>query len=130
MRYVSNDPVGVGTHEIETVVLWGRRLVTETEITAYERNSRVSFDYVSGPYRVRGTRSFEPVERGTRFTFELESQAIGVLDRLLTPIMGTIYQRQLAGCLARMRTILEAEDRSAAESIVSPSSRADAGPTD
>jgi hypothetical protein len=49
MRYVSDDPVGVGTHEIETVVVWGRRVVTETEITAYEPNNLVSFGCVSGP---------------------------------------------------------------------------------
>lgn len=117
MRYLSDDPVGVGTHEIETAVVWGRRVVTETVITAHEPNSRVSFDYVSGPYRIRGSRSFEPVERATLFTFALESEAIGLLDRLLSPMLGRLYQRQLDGSVARMRTILETTDRGAAEPV-------------
>jgi uncharacterized membrane protein len=117
MRYVSGDPVGVGTHEIETIVVWGRRVVTETEITAYEPNSRVSFDYVSGPFRVRGSRSFERAERGTRFTFDLESQAVGRLDRLLGPLMGPVYQRQLNGSVARIRAILEAGDAGGSEPV-------------
>ena len=111
MRYVSDDPVGVGTHEVETAVLWGRRVVTETEITAYEPNRRVSFDYVSGPFRIQGSRSFEPVDAGTRFTMVLDSQGIGLVDRLFDPMMGPIFQRRLDGSLARMRTILEASDR-------------------
>jgi len=117
MRYISGDPVGVGTHEIETVVLWGRRVVTETEITAFEPNSRVSFDYVSGPFRVRGSRSFERLERGTRFTFDLESRAIGRLDRLLAPLMGPVYQRQLDGSVDHMKAILEAGDAGRSEPV-------------
>lgn len=109
MRYVSDETVGVGTHEIETSALWGRRVVTETEITAYEPNSRVSFDYVSGPYRVRGSRSFEPVDRGTRFTIALESQATGPVDRLLAPVLGPMYQRHLDRCVARLKAILEGD---------------------
>jgi hypothetical protein len=97
--------------------VWGRRVVTETQITAYEPNSRVSFDYISGPFRVRGTRSFEPVERGTRFTFDLESQAVGRLDRLLAPLMGPVYQRQLNGSVARIRAILEAGDAGGSEPV-------------
>ncbi|HET9347218.1 MAG TPA: SRPBCC family protein [Candidatus Limnocylindrales bacterium] len=117
MRYVSDDPVGVGTREIETVVVWGRRVVTETEITAYEPNRLVSFGYVSGPIRVRGSRTFETVEGGTRFTFALESQATGLLDRLISPITGFLYQRQLDGSVGRMRTILESKSHGAVESV-------------
>ena len=117
MQYVSDDPVGVGTHEIETVAVWGRRVVTETEVTAYEPNRLVSFGYVSGPFRVRGSRSFETVEGGTRFTFALESQATGLLDRLISPMMGFLYQRQLDGSVARMRTILESNSQGEAGSV-------------
>jgi Polyketide cyclase / dehydrase and lipid transport len=118
-RYVSDGPVGVGTHEIETAVLWGRRIVTETEITEYDANSVLSFDYVSGPFRVRGSRSFEAVEGGTLFTYTLESEAIGVLDRLITRVTGPIfYQRLLDGYVARMRTILESNERVAMGSAV------------
>ena len=117
MRYVSDGPVGVGTREIETAVLWRWRVVTETEITAYEPTSRVSFDYVSGPFRVRGSRWFERVERGTRFTFDLELQAMGRLDRLLAPLMGPVYQRQLKASLARLKAIIEGGEDGASEPV-------------
>ncbi len=98
-------------------MLWGRRIVTETRITEYEANTLLSFDYVSGPFRVRGSRSFESVERGTLFTYTLESEAIGLRDRLLVGMTGTFfYRRLLEGYVARMKTILETNDQLAAES--------------
>ena len=108
MRYLSDDRVGAGTRALETSVLWGRRVVTESVITVYEPNRRVDFDYVSGPFRVRGSRRFEPVDGRTMVTSELEWYPTRRLARLVAPVMGRSYQRTLDRYLALLRTILEA----------------------
>ena len=107
IRFLSEEPVAVGTHALETSVLLGRRVVTESVITAYEPNRRVEFDYVSGPFRVRGSRTFEPADGGTRVTSELEWRPASRLGRLIAPAMRPGYQRTLDRYLARLRTILE-----------------------
>lgn len=106
LRLVSGEP-GVGTHAIETSMLWGRRIVTETVITAYEPNRLVAFDYVSGPFRVDGRRTFEPAEGGTRVTVELEWNPASRVARLIEPAMARPYQRTIERYVDRLRTILE-----------------------
>ena len=107
IRYVPDDRVGVGTHAIETSVLWGRRMVTESVITAYERNRRVDFVFISGPFRVRGSRTFELVDGATLVTSELEWHPTRRAARLIAPLMGRSYQRTLDRYLVRLRTVLE-----------------------
>ena len=115
LHYLSDGPIGVGMHELETSRLFGRSVVTETRISVYEPNREVAFEYVSGPYRVRGSRYFEPVDGGTRLTFTLESQAGSRLEGLLDPVLAFLYQRMVNGYVLRLKTILEssaaAEDR-------------------
>ena len=110
MRYLSEEPVGVGIHALETSVLWGRRLVTETLISAYDPNRRLDWDFVSGPFRVRGSRTFEAVDGGTRVTSELEWNPAARLARMAAPAMTRSYQRMLDRNLQRLRTILEEGD--------------------
>jgi uncharacterized membrane protein len=107
LRYVSDGAVGPGTQVIETSVLWGRRVVTESVLTAYEPNCRVAFDYVSGPFRVRGSRTFEAVDGGTLVTSELEWYPSRRIARVIAPMMARSYQRTLDRYLARLGTILE-----------------------
>ena len=68
LRYLSDGPVGVGMRQLETSRLFGRTVVTESRISVHEPGREASFEYVSGPYRVRGSRWFEAVDGGTRFT--------------------------------------------------------------
>lgn len=107
LRYLSDGAVGVGTHAMETSILWGRRVTTESVITAYEPNLRVDFDYVAGPFRVRGSRRFEAVEGGTRVTSELEWRPTSRVGRMVAPMMRRGYQRMLDRYLLRVRAILE-----------------------
>jgi uncharacterized membrane protein len=107
LTYLSDDPVGVGIHQRETSMLVGRRVVTESRVSVYEPNERVDFEYLSGPYRVRGTRTFEDLEGRTRFTFALESEPAGVVQRLVLPALNFIYQRQLDGDLRRLKAVIE-----------------------
>jgi len=106
LRLVSGE-VAVGTHAIETSVLWGRRVVTETVITALEPNRLIAFDYVSGPFRVQGRRTCEPVDGGTRVTVELEWHPTSRVARVLQPAMAGVYQRTIERYVAHLGTILD-----------------------
>ena len=107
MRYLTDEPIGVGIHALETSVLWGRRVVTESFVSRYEPNRGFDWDYVSGPYRVRGSRTFESVEGRTRVTSELEWNPSSRVARLVAPTMGRGYRRMLDRNLERLRAILE-----------------------
>jgi uncharacterized membrane protein len=111
MRYLSDGPVGVGTRLRETSALLGRLVVTESVIPVFEMNARVDFDSVSGPFRVRGSRTFAAVVDGTRLTYELEWQPVGMY-RLVAPMVAGMYQRTVDRYLARVAAILEATPRS------------------
>lgn len=107
MRYTPDNNVGAGAHVTETSALFGRRVVTESLITAYEPNRRVDFESISGPYRVRGSRIFEPVDGGTRVTCELEWLPSRRAAKLIAPLMGRSYQRSMDRYAERLRAILE-----------------------
>jgi len=107
MRYVPEGSVGVGTHVIETSVLWGRRVVTESVITAFEANRRIDFESVSGPFRVRGMRAVEADGDATRMTSELEWLPTSRVARMIAPLMERSYQRTLDRYLTRLRAVLE-----------------------
>lgn len=107
MRYVPDHDIGLGTHVIETSVLLGRRVVTESVITAFEANRRVDFESVSGPFRVRGMRAVEPAGEGTRVTSELEWLPTSRLGRLIAPLMQRSYQRTLDRYVKRLCAVLE-----------------------
>jgi len=107
LRYLSDGPVGVGMRQLETSRLFGRTVVTESRISVHEPG-RDDFEYVSGPYRVRGSRWFEAVDGGTRFTFVLEAQPERLLDSLLDPVLGFLYQKMADRYVHRLKVILEA----------------------
>lgn len=109
MRYVPEGDMGLGTRVIETSVLVGRRVVTESVITAFEANRRVDFESISGPFRVRGMRAVEPAGEATRVTSQLEWLPTSRVGRLIAPLMERSYQRTLNRYLVRLRTILEVE---------------------
>jgi uncharacterized membrane protein len=113
MRYVPEGDIGLGTHVIETSVLLGRRVVTESVITAFEANRRVDFEAISGPFRVRGMRAVEAAGDATRVTSELEWLPTSRFWRLIAPMMERSYQRTLDRYVMRLRTVLEARDTDA-----------------
>jgi uncharacterized membrane protein len=107
IRYLTPDPIAVGSRELETARFFGRTARTETRVTEFEVPRRVAFEHVSGPYRVRGSRTFEAVPDGTRFTFRLESEVSFAFERLLVPLLGRLFQRQMDQNVARLKAILE-----------------------
>jgi len=105
--YLTPDPIAVGSRERETARFFGRTAVTETRVTAFDVPRRVAFEHISGPYRVRGSRAFEPVPGGTRFTFILDSEVSAAFERLLVPVLRRLFQRQMDQNVARLKSTLE-----------------------
>jgi hypothetical protein len=97
---------------VEVSQVAGQRLETTTDVTEYTPNERVVSKSISGPIPIVTSRSFEPVDGGTRFTYVLEGDESGVaLFRLLRPLLARWYQRKLEGYLDRMKQIVEARDQ-------------------
>ena len=107
LRYLTPDPIAVGSRELETARFFGRTARTETQVTEFEAPRRVAFEHISGPYRVRGSRTLEAVPEGTRFTFRLESEVSFAFERLMVPLLGRLFQRQMDQNVARLKAILE-----------------------
>lgn len=53
-----------------------------------------------------GQRLFEPVEEGTRFTYEI-SVELGLRCRLMAPLLARRFRRQVAEDLRRLKRLLE-----------------------
>jgi hypothetical protein len=115
LHYLSPDPIAVGSRELETARFFGRTAVTETRLTAFGSPRQLEFEHVSGPYRVRGRRTFEAVPGGTRFTFRLESEPSAPWERWLMPLLGGLFQRQMDRNVARLKEILEASEAATRE---------------
>ena len=112
VRYLSDEPVGVGIRQVETLAWMGRPVVTESMVSAYDPDREVAFESISGPYRVRGSRTFEAIDDRTRFTFALETEPVGFVQRLAMPALGLMYRRQVAGDLRRLKAAVEGRSAS------------------
>jgi uncharacterized protein YndB with AHSA1/START domain len=86
----------------------GRAVAADFEVTAYEPDSRLVFQVVTGPVRPRGEYQFSEVEGGTKVTFTLAAE-LGGLKRLL---MGRPVQKSMDAEMAnldRAKQILETD---------------------
>lgn len=109
MRYEPPGAPRVGARTREVMQLFGRRVTTVAEVVGFERDRRTAFQARGGPVPVRGSRTFEPVGEGTRFTYELSAQP-GGLWALLSPVLARTLRRQVEGDLKKLKTLLEQEN--------------------
>jgi hypothetical protein len=61
----------------------GRRISADFMYTAFEPNRLLEFQTISGPVRPRGRYEFDSVGEGTRLTFWLEAQLVGLKKLLM-----------------------------------------------
>ena len=64
---------------------------------------------VSGPVRMQGSYSFEPVDGGTRFSMEGETDAHGFF-KLAEPVFARMVRRDWATSCENLKDVLEASD--------------------
>lgn len=106
MRYETPDGPRVGARTREVMRILGGRATTVAEIVEFERDRRTAFESRGGPVPVRGSRKFEPVVDGTRFTYELSMRPEGPWA-LLAPVLATVLRRRAARDLRNLKRMLE-----------------------
>lgn len=121
-----NDPVwqgaivevrrgaGVPLHvdsEIEVVAqLLGRTFQATLVVTELEPMRRFGVRTSAGPVPMQGTYHLEPVERGTRFTVEGQTDAHGFF-KVAEPLFARRAHREWASSCETLKDLLEAEVR-------------------
>lgn len=100
----------VGTRSIDTIVEGGREMEMETEIVRYEPPRELDVKITGrgmnavSAYRLAG-------ERTTTVTHTQELR-LGGVAKLLTPFIGGQMEKRLREDLARLKTAVEAQERS------------------
>jgi carbon monoxide dehydrogenase subunit G len=83
----------------------GRQIVADVEIVEFEPQRRIAFRTIAGPVRPEGSYELEPVDGGTRVTFELRAQLRGP-SKLMAPMVASTMRSEVSQ-LERLRQELE-----------------------
>jgi uncharacterized protein YndB with AHSA1/START domain len=84
---------------------FGRRVPADYEVTEFEPDRRIGFRAIAGPVRPEGSYQLQPVDGGTRVTFELRCAPTG-MAKLMTPMVAKTMRSEVAQ-LDRLRAALE-----------------------
>ena len=106
MRYETPGVLRTGARTREIMRFLGGRVTTVAEIVGFERDRKTAFESRGAPVPVWGSRTFEPVDGGTRFTYELSMRPGGPWA-LLSPVLATMLRRRAARDLRKLKTLLE-----------------------
>jgi hypothetical protein len=110
MNYQSPGPTGSGCLAIEKSKVFGRRLETLSEITAYELDAKIVLRSISGPTPVISYRFVTPDGAGSRFTYRLEvNLSKSWFFRILRPVLMPLYVKTIESYLERLNQLLESE---------------------
>ena len=110
MTYQSPGPTGIGRLAIEKSKVFGRRLETLTEVTAYELDAKIVSRSISGPTPVISYRFVTPDGAGSRFTYRLEVDLLkSWFFRILRPVLMPLYVKTIESYLKRLKQLLESE---------------------
>ena len=99
-------PAGPGTTFRFRQHKLGKIRETTTRLTMIEPNRKIEFEAEIGPMRPRCDLTFEKTERGTRVTFNGDSNPVGPFV-LLSAIFNRKGQQVWGRRLARIKTVLE-----------------------
>jgi uncharacterized protein YndB with AHSA1/START domain len=92
----------------------GRMRETTTTFVAIEPNRKIEMDARLGPIRPKGAITFDQTNLGTMITVRLNPNPVGPL-KLLASVFARIGQRVWDNRLARLKRVLEASLRGAAD---------------
>jgi hypothetical protein len=110
MNYQNPGPTAIGRLAIETSKVFGRRLETLTEVTAYEPDAKILSRSISSPTPVISYRLVTPDGAGSRFTYRLEVDLSKAwLFRILRPVLLPLYVKTIESYLERLKQLLEGE---------------------
>jgi carbon monoxide dehydrogenase subunit G len=84
---------------------FGRSVEADIEVVEFEPERRIAFRTIAGPVRPEGRYELEPVDGGTRVTFELNANLRGPA-KLMAPMVASTMRSEV-GHLERLRAELE-----------------------
>ena len=104
-------PVAVGSKMDFVAQFLGRRLAYTYEVVELEPERRLVMRTADGPFPMETTYTWEPAgEGGTRMTLRNRGNPSG-FSRVAAPMMERAMRRATSKDLARLKALLEAEER-------------------
>jgi uncharacterized membrane protein len=112
VKKVSSGPIGRGTVFRQVFAMYGWRLDTPVELTAFDPDRSLTYRSQGGP-RVEGSCFFGPDPAGTRLRYTVKIHPRGAY-RLFAPLLIRILRRQTRQDLAKLKALLEQKPATAA----------------
>lgn len=106
VRWRTEPPVRVGSQMDFVARFLGRELAYTYAVTEHEPGSRLVMQTSQGPFPMRTTYTWEPVEGGTRMTLRNDGEPSG-FARLARPVMERAIRRATTADLARLAALVE-----------------------
>jgi uncharacterized protein YndB with AHSA1/START domain len=104
----SEGPLGVGTKVRSVSRVLGRTVESTWEVTEYEVNRKKAVKSTSGPIPFEAASVFESVEGGTKLTFTIQAEGVGIY-RVITPVIVRMGKRQTENSFANLKELLETQ---------------------
>jgi uncharacterized membrane protein len=107
VKKTSAGPIGQGTTWRSVVNLLGQRVESESEVSEYEPNRKITTKGKQGPIPTKSQVTFESVNGGTRVSAILEGEP-GSFFKLAEPLLVNLAKRQFDAALANLKDLMEA----------------------
>ncbi len=111
IELLTPEPIGVGTRWRETRKMMGREATEVLEIKAFDRPRRYVVGCESCGCYFETTFSFAPADDGTDVTLELQTKALTLMAKVMSPIgnlmMGGTMRKCLEGDLDDVKRVAE-----------------------
>ena len=104
----SDRPIAVGSTGRRVENFMGRDEGT-WEITEFEQDKASAVTYESSKFEGRGRWEFDPVEGGTRLTYQFRGSPKNPLFKLIMPLMMPMFRRRVKGDFETLKGILESQ---------------------
>lgn len=101
-------PLAVGARYSQLVVVGGRTVSADVEVTVFDPDERIGFRSVTGPAPLEGSFTFRGTEGGTAVTFTLDGELTGVRRLLLAGRLQQAMEGEMSN-LDNAKAILEAD---------------------
>ncbi|MEQ9078488.1 MAG: SRPBCC family protein [Sandaracinaceae bacterium] len=109
-RITSEGPFELGATYAQEARFLGKKIETLFEVTAFEAGRMIEITSTSGTFPIQVRRSVEPVPEGTRVRARVQGDPTGVFA-LAKPLMKRMVKSSVDGDYARLRSLLEGDDR-------------------
>jgi uncharacterized protein YndB with AHSA1/START domain len=106
VEWRTSPPVAVGSRMDFVAHFLGRRLAYTYEVVEMVPGERLVMATAQGPFPMRTTYTWDPVDGGTRMTLTNTGEPAG-FARVAAPVMELAMRRATSQDLARLKAILE-----------------------